>query len=393
MVTAFQQIAFIFKSVDDNKLSEELEKLRDEGKLEQAKALLLQSIAEDDMLAVTELLGLYCSLPLEVKEMLISDEEYLTILQKLDERASNYTDRTIYLSFMVDTLRESTVSVRQQALLLATRYFEQLVGNPSCSDLLDLLPLNSELAYNAMMTLTAFYDLALLGSDDNLVQLVYQSSRVLAELLASCVYRIIGFKCASMLPLAAALFTVFSAGETSNREHMAYSLLCWLVKLLTTAEQSVAVAILASVLKIVKEEGYTCVGATTSPKRSGFVLLCHTLLGAGSNITSGVTLLCKNLGTTEYEEHRVEILCLFYGVCAESDLRVAKLLGQSVVLLEWMNSKIGSVEPTDQAAVMELAEKLLTLNAVDENYMDSFRSLSRGLRCSGKEAPIATETL
>lgn len=113
------------------------------------------------MLAVTELLGLYCSLPLEVKEMLISDEEYLTILQKLDERASNYTDRTIYLSFMVDTLRESTVSVRQQALLLATRYFEQLVGNPSCSDLLDLLPLNSELAYNAMMTLTAFYDLAL----------------------------------------------------------------------------------------------------------------------------------------------------------------------------------------------------------------------------------------
>lgn len=105
MVTAFQQIAFIFKSVDDNKLSEELEKLRDEGKLEQAKALLLRSIAEDDMLAVTELLGLYCSLPLEVKEMLISDEEYLTILQKLDERASNYTDRTIYLSFMVDTLR------------------------------------------------------------------------------------------------------------------------------------------------------------------------------------------------------------------------------------------------------------------------------------------------
>lgn len=391
MTTAFQQIAFIFENVDDNKLKEELEKLKNTGELEKAKRLLSQGVAEDDMFEVTELLSLYCSLPQEVKELLISDEEYLSIVQRLDERANNYTDRTIYLSFMVDTIKESYIPIRQHSLLLTTRYFENLAENPSEPGLLDLLSLNSELAFGAIMSLTAFYDLALLGSDDNLVRLIYQSSCVLAELLASRIYKVIGFKCASMLPLAASLFTIFSAEETSNKEHVAYNLLCWLVKLLTTAEQSVAIAILASVLKIVKEEGYTCTEATTSPKKSGFTLLCHTLLGAGSNITSGVSFICTNLGTTEYEERRVEIVCLFYGVCAESDFRVAKLLAKSAVLLEWMSSKIGSVEPTDQAAVMELAERLLTLNVVDEDHLDSFRSLARGIRCNSKEAPVATE--
>lgn len=393
MTTAFQQIAFIFGKVDDSKLKEELEKLKSKGELERAKALLSQGVAEDDMFAVTELLSLYCSLPQEVKEMLITDEEYLSTIQKLDGRASSYTDRTIYLSFMVDTIKESSIPVRQHSLLLATQYFEKLVENPSDPTLLDLLSLNSELAYSTLISLTAFYDLALLGSDDNLVRLIYQSGHALSELLASRVYRTVGLKCASMLPLAVSLFTVFSAEETSNKEHIAYNLLCWLVKLLTTAEHSAAVAILASILKIIKEEGYTCTEATASPKKSGFTLLCHTLLGAGSNITSGVSFICKNLGTTEYEEHRVEIVCLFYGVCAESDLRVAKLLGKSPVLLEWMSSKIGSVEPTDQAAVMELAEKLLSLSAVDEDLIDSFSSLSRGIRCNSKEAPVTTELL
>lgn len=393
MTTAFQQIAFIFANVDDSKLGEEIERLRSKGELERAKGFLSQSVLEDDMLVVTELLALYCTHLPEVKEMLISDEEYLAILQKLDERVSIYTDRTIYLSFLVDTIKTSSMSTRQHALLLATHYFENLVEGPSDSALLDLLSLNSELAYNTLMALKAFYELALLGSDDTLVQLIYQSSRTLTELLASRVYRVIGFKCASMLPLAVSLFIIFSAEETADKNHMAYNLLSWLVKLLTTAEQSVSVALLASVLKITKEEGYTCTEATTSPKRSGFTLLCHTLLGAGSSITSGVSLLCRRLGTTEYEENRVEILCLFYGVCAESDLRVAKLLGRSTALLEWMNSKIGSVEPADQAAVMELADKLLTLNAIDESHIDSFGSLAKGLHCDCKEVPVATAIL
>ena len=58
-----------------------------------------------------------------------------------------------------------------------------------------------------------------------------------------------------------------------------------------------------------------------------------------------------------------------------------------------MNSKIGSVEPADQAAVMELADKLLTLNAIDESHIHSFGSLAKGLRCDSKEVPVATAIL
>ncbi|ESU45093.1 Serine/threonine protein kinase [Giardia duodenalis] len=74
MTTAFQQIAFIFANVDDSRLREEIERLRSKGELERAKGFLSQSVLEDDMLVVTELLELYCTLPLELKEMLISDE-------------------------------------------------------------------------------------------------------------------------------------------------------------------------------------------------------------------------------------------------------------------------------------------------------------------------------
>ncbi|TNJ28943.1 hypothetical protein GMRT_11114 [Giardia muris] len=400
MASAFDELGFLVSEITPDLAS--IQALQEDGRMGKLKDLFQEGIAEGDVYTATEFFLNLLNLPEECFTAILNEDEFLTLLGQIKNISNEYVDQYIFLNFLAEAHEKIALhGFKLFCLDLCLSFFEtnfQALNETKeeGSNALELVPLICTLAYKTIMSFSLFYALSNLGGQEYVD--VCMKTRLLVLYTARLLVR--PLRSATVLPLLVSFFTVFSLTEVQGCEEgtvpydevtlftidsiqsikwsaLAKTLLGSLVNIITTQEKAVGMGVIASTLKVIHEENYDAIAHSAS-KATGYLLMMHTLLGVGQNITYGLETLLTRFGHSAYEEFNVEILCRFLAYNAQSDSRIANILADSNTLIHWLDRLLHTPEPSDQVGASFLAKTLLDIGASTRTFGKELLNIAQG---------------
>lgn len=411
--TPYEQLAFILSELPKDS-AKAVAQLQNKELKDTATQLLMSGISDCDMLDTVDVLTEIFKLDESILGAILSQAELTDILSRCYRRSLVYTpDACIFLQLLIDLLDARTVhrAVADFALDTATGYFTKYavqiaeapavpsvtdVGDDSANDLpfLDMLSYYCDvceglivyhqasiLAYLQCLLTRAQPDGATAGLYTALVHLIHISYECVLSPLRS----------ASAVTYCVAALTVFSHTDIAGaaaQSSPCMSILRMLLVLLERNEETLSASVLAAILHLVLDKGYPAITCGTI---SAFLSACHTFLGGGARISTGITSLINRLGESKYESPVCEILLNFLKFCASSDVRIAKIMCNHDELVRWANSKLASVNLGERETAKKLAETIVSVceregfkePSPDAKHISVLRRISEGRQIDG----------